>query len=100
MRPEGNWLKPEDKLYWSKFASALIAGYMAAYISHNVLMVGRVFLAIMLAAFLYVVATEILSKALIPPDQHYTKRKAYLNGLGTYIGSYLASWIIFFNLMG
>jgi len=91
-------LKPEDKVYWLKFVTAIVIGYLSAYLSTSIEMASITAVLIFLAALAYVVVSNVLARAFIQ-HENLTKRNIYLNGLGTYIGTFLVSWIIFYNML-
>ncbi len=86
-------------MYWVKFIAALAMGFAAANISLSLQSVQGAVIAIMAAALIYVILSAALPKLFTEEVQALSKRKIYLNGLGTYIGIFLISWIIFFNII-
>jgi len=93
-------LKFEDKLYWVKFASAFVGGYLASFISRASPTTAGVFLTILFGAAWYALISTVFARAFIPHDVKPSRRQVYLNGLGTYAGSWLMFWILLFNFLG
>ena len=92
-------MKPEDKIYWLKFLISIVIGLLSAEISASIEAQGVVFLIIFLAAIVYIIASQVLAKIFLPEEMLQRKRQVYLNGLGTYIGTFLVSWILVYNIL-
>ncbi len=92
-------MKPEDKIYWLKFLISIVIGLLSAEISASIEAQGVVFLIIFLAAIVYIIASQVLAKIFLPEEMLQRKRQVYLNGLGMYIGTFLVSWILVYNIL-
>ena len=91
-------MKPEDKVYWAKFFISVLIGLISAEVSASLEAAGVVFLIIFLATVVYIVSSRVLARLFLPEDSR-TSRRIYLNGLGTYIGTFLVSWILAYNIL-
>jgi len=92
-------VKPEDRVYWSKFLISIVIGLLSAEISASIEMRGVALLIIFLAAVVYVAVSKGLARVFLSEEARRMRRQVYLNGLGTYIGMFLVSWILTYNVL-
>jgi hypothetical protein len=85
-------MKVEDTIYWLKIALGVAYGYAAAMLSLRLGQQPAVI--ILLAILLYVLISEASYRV-----SSVSRRKSYLNGAGGFAGTFLVSWIVFFNLL-
>ncbi|MDW8062581.1 MAG: hypothetical protein RMI43_00240 [Candidatus Caldarchaeum sp.] len=85
-----------DRVYWTKFALGIFYGFAAAWIVASFKQPLFTYLLIFSAAFIYIGIAEFLWRVI---ERDKRRRSSYLNGLGGFIGIFLLTWILFFNLL-
>ncbi|MEM0440719.1 MAG: hypothetical protein QXF45_00075 [Candidatus Caldarchaeum sp.] len=85
-----------DIVYWSKFIAGIGYGLLAAWIIATTQQPLFTYLVILMASAFYVLLAETFWRTI---DKQKRRRQSYLNGLGGFIGVFLVSWILFFNLL-
>ncbi|MCS7110054.1 MAG: hypothetical protein NZ956_01105 [Candidatus Caldarchaeum sp.] len=85
-----------DKVYWTKFALGIGYGVAAAWIVASFRQPLFTYLVVFSAAFVYIGIAEILWRIM---EKDKRRRSSYLNGLGGFVGIFLLTWILFFNLL-
>jgi len=84
-----------DYVYWTKVLAAVVYGYVSAYLVVLFRTPLASYVAILAAAGLYVFLAEVLWRF----SGKGSKRSSYLNGLGGFIGVFLLTWFLFFNVL-
>jgi len=89
-------VKPEDKLYWGRFAGGVLMGFLTAALKlyEPTILVG---IALMIIA--YLASTMVLTMILSDDLLERLGRGLYTTGAATYVVMWLIALIITFNLL-